>query len=175
VARDNGQYTFAKWEDSSINRTRTITPGSGTTQLLAYYNVTAESTIPALVGNMFKYITPPDSSAIFQVQNRAGIEEIQNGINAFTLHSGPADVPAFYDFHNLKIAFERVWQELFDDDIIKQAKNLYTDLVELGIDPNEYNETSIPPTVAAEFGITQETWSYLSPELRQELYIEVHV
>jgi hypothetical protein len=200
VARDNGQYTFAKWEDGSTERTRTITPASGTTQLLAYYDVAPQSTIPALVGDMFKYLTPPDSSTILQVQNRAGIEDIQTGVNAFTLHSGPADVPAFYDFYNLKIAFEHVWQEVFDGTFIKDVKKLYTDLVELDVDPNDYllsegeidlhppgelfkgggfssqmgataasTDTLIPAAVAGEFGITQETWSYLSSELQQGL------
>lgn len=199
VARDNGQYTFEKWEDGSTDKTRIVTPGPGTTQLLAYYNVAAQSPIPALVGNMFKYVSPPDSSEIFHVQNRAGVEEIQNGVNTFTLHSGPADVPAFYDFHNLKIAFEHVWQELVDDDLKDQVKKQYTELVELGLDPNEYlllqgeieilnvkkfldsisnqiaetskesGETLIPSKVAAEFEITQEKWSSLSLELQQQL------
>lgn len=138
IARDNGQYQFARWEDSSIDRTRTVTLGSGTTQLLAFYNVMSESIITNSVGNMLMNMTSPDSTTIFQIQNRAGAEDIQDGISTFMLHSGPADIPAFFDFHNLKIAFENVWQELFDDGLLKQGKELYSKLVELGLDPNEY-------------------------------------
>jgi hypothetical protein len=94
--------------------------------------------IPLLVEHLVQHMTPPESANIFRVHTRAGLEELQRGVDGFTLHSGPADAPSLHDFHQLKIAFEHVWQELFDDDLKQTCTNLYTDLVELGVDPNEY-------------------------------------
>jgi hypothetical protein len=94
--------------------------------------------IPLLIGNLVNHMTPPESTAIFKVQGRAGIQQVQEGVSGFTLERGPAEAPALHDFHHLQIAFRHVWQELFDEGVIKKGKRLYTDLVELGIDPNEY-------------------------------------
>jgi hypothetical protein len=94
--------------------------------------------IPLLIDNLVKYMSPPESGVILDPQGRAGIGDIKNSVDGLTLHSGPADSPSFFDFHHLQIAFEHVWHELFDNNVIKGAKNLYTDLVELGVDPNEY-------------------------------------
>jgi hypothetical protein len=94
--------------------------------------------VPVLIENLVQYTTPPESATIFDGHTRAGLEEVQKGVNGFTLHSGPADAPALHDFHHLQIAFGHVWQELFDDALIQTGKELYTDLVELGVDPNEY-------------------------------------
>ncbi len=69
---------------------------------------------------------------------RAGLGDVQSGVDSFVLRSGPADTPALFDFHNLQIAFEPVWQELFDPKVTGTAHKLYADLVEAGLDPNEY-------------------------------------
>lgn len=151
--------------------------------------------IPLLVENLVQHMRPPESATIFSVHNRAGVEEIQKDINGFTLHSGPADGPSLHDFHHLQIAFEHVWQDLLDEKLIETGKQLYTSLVELGEDPNEYlidpanndittavamelgtgfaaaaNETAAepPPEVVKAFEITREQWSALSP-YHQEL------
>ena len=94
--------------------------------------------VPILIETLVEHMTPPESATIFTVHGRAGIEEVQEGVNGFALHSGPADAPSLHDFHHLQIAFEYVWQELFDEGVVQTGKELYTDLVELGVDPNEY-------------------------------------
>jgi len=38
-------------------------------------------------------------------------------VNDFSLPKGPAEVPAFYDFHALQIAFDHVLMQLFDEAI----------------------------------------------------------
>src|SRR5690606_6966337 len=45
-------------------------------------------------------------------------------VNEFSLNSGPADVPAFYDFNTLQIAFEHVWKQLFDEEIIQAIQEV---------------------------------------------------
>jgi hypothetical protein len=150
--------------------------------------------IPLLIGKLVGHMTPPESASIFKVQGRAGVEEVQQRVDGFSLHSGPADAPALHDFHHLQIAFEDVWQELFDDNVVQTGKELYTDLVELGVDPNEYlidqseltikprkkkkakedaeDSNSVPPAVVVKvFDITSEQWHVLyEDQLSDELH-----
>ena len=94
--------------------------------------------IPLLIGNLVNHMTPPESTTIFKVQDRALLGDITESVNGFSLERGPAEEPALHDFHHLQIAFQSVWQELFDSDVVNKGKELYVDLVELGLDPNEY-------------------------------------
>jgi hypothetical protein len=151
-----------------------------------------EEEITLYIGKLVKDMTPPESTAIFKVQSRAGVQQVQKSVNGFTLESGPADTPALYDFHHIQIAFENVWHELFDDSMINVAKELYTNLVETGIDPNEYlvdvtnpkeliaylkslHKKTAPPDspdpeeVIQEFDITPEQWGILTDNQRTVL------
>ena len=47
--------------------------------------------IPILVENLVKHVSPPESPSVFSVHSRAGMEDVQQEINEFKLHSGPAD------------------------------------------------------------------------------------
>jgi hypothetical protein len=94
--------------------------------------------IPLYLGNLVSQVSSPESPSIFKVHCRAGVQQVEQSVSGFALKSGPADSPALYDFHSLQIAFEDVWQELFDDGLKKTVKDLYTDLVEVGVDPNAY-------------------------------------
>ncbi|MDO8860305.1 DUF2225 domain-containing protein [Haliea sp. E1-2-M8] len=51
---------------------------------------------------------------------------------SLTLPPGPADVPAFFDFYDLQIAFSPVWQEALDDALIADAEAIYERFVEGG-------------------------------------------
>src|SRR5262249_1850415 len=62
----------------------------------------------------------------------------QGNVDSFLLRSGPADAPALFDFHHLRIAFEPVWQELFDTDTVHTAHEIYSKFAQIGIDPNSY-------------------------------------
>ncbi len=147
--------------------------------------------IPLLIDNLVKHMTPPESATIFSKQGRATIDDLQKTVAGFELHSGPADAPALHEFHHLQIAFDHVWQELFDDDVVQTGKELYADLVEMGVDPNEYlidpseikisvgkkpakkkpgKSASEPPaSVVQSFEITPEQWTALKSEHRNEL------
>jgi hypothetical protein len=140
--------------------------------------------VPLLIGELTQDVTSPESAVVFGLHKTAGLEEVQRGVDGFTLRSGPADAPAVHDFHHLKIAFEHVWQELFDETITDTGKKLYAKLVELGVDPNEYlidaseNKFKLeidnftfaqaavveeaPSKVIKEFDITAEQWTVLA-------------
>jgi hypothetical protein len=109
--------------------------------------------VPAVIQTLFQDLTPPEDATIFTASARAGVNEIQAGVRGFALESGPADAPSFHDFHHLQIAFEHVWQELFDDGLVHHGTELYAQLVELGFDPNEYlsdsNGTGLPGLIKA--------------------------
>lgn len=65
-------------------------------------------------------------------KTRANSRDIEQRVSSLQLHTGPADVPAVYDFHRLRIAFEDVWMELFDGKLRQAAMDLYTHWVNLG-------------------------------------------
>jgi hypothetical protein len=92
-------------------------------------------TIPDFVGRLIGTMTSPEEAVAFGVKPRATQDEVQGEINAFQLRSGPADVPAFYDFHSLQIAFDYVWQKAIDEGVIENTKVLSRQLMDLGGDP----------------------------------------
>lgn len=141
-----------------------------------------------LVGQLIETITPPESRVSFGVRPQVG--DIQANVDGFALRSGPADVPATYDFHRLDIAFESVWQELFDKDALETGHQLYEKFVELGLDPNQYlldstgkpdgkpikqlgkapvEGSSPPPEVTQSFEITQREWQALDTQHQTQL------
>ncbi|MBI5751725.1 MAG: hypothetical protein HZA59_06210 [Hydrogenophilales bacterium] len=80
--------------------------------------------------------------------NPAGsIEELAARLTGVVLPSGPADVTAFHDFHQLQIAFEHVWTEAFDERLKGRVHELYESIVKL------HEEFGVPldlPVEAAE-------------------------
>lgn len=100
---------------------------------------------------------------------------------SITLPPGPADVPAYHDFHNLQIAFKPVWQEALDDGLIADAEAAYERYVEAGGDGlvfwtlliegswlPEILETP-DPVVMRHIEITREEWSALNDEQQATL------
>jgi hypothetical protein len=59
---------------------------------------------------------------------------VQNRVDQLELRGGPADAPAYYDFHNLQIAFDHIWTEAFDQGLVEQLKELYRGVLDLGLD-----------------------------------------
>ncbi|MEU9087465.1 hypothetical protein [Streptomyces sp. NPDC048357] len=77
-------------------------------------------------------IMPPEGPA---PDARATPETMAAEMSGWALTGGPADVPAYHDFHTLQVAFEHVWQEAFDQELLDLAENLYAEVVELGGNP----------------------------------------
>ena len=90
------------------------------------------TSVPDLVGRLVETMTSPEEAVAFGLQTRATAEEIDGTIGGFRLHTGPADVPAFYDFHSLQIALDWVWQKAIDEGVIESAKVLGRQLARPG-------------------------------------------
>jgi hypothetical protein len=88
-----------------------------------------------LIGSM----RPPESAVDFDVTPRADSGELQKSIATFELRSGPSDVTSYHDFTSLRVAFEGVWTELFDEQLGTLGRQLFEECVKLksfaGVDP----------------------------------------
>ena len=132
-------------------------------------------------------------------QHEFTVEQLNTSLPKFKLPTGPADVAAFHDFHNLQIAFRHVWTEAFDDHLREQVEDLYELYVELhdefGMEYAPLTELEeaqgirdflqklagaeatliaelTPPNVTAllaHFGYPRMRWFYLSSNQRNEI------
>ncbi|MQA24507.1 MAG: hypothetical protein GEU94_03360 [Micromonosporaceae bacterium] len=134
---------------------------------------TEPATVEELVHRQADAATPPEVAPGL----RPSLDDVQHGVDDFLLRSGPADGPMLVDFHQLRIAFQSVWQELFDKRVRGSATALYEKIAEAGEDPNDYLSTSggtferlpprklptpkIPSSVVKAFEITDLEWEAL--------------
>ena len=92
------------------------------------------------------------------VAPRASMREIEQSVDGFAIHTGPADVPAVYDFHTIEMAFKSIWQDLFDAKAVHQGTELYRQLVQMGASPdhlfNPNGTLKIVPAVGLVGGLT---------------------
>lgn len=110
---------------------------------------------------------------------------VQKHVEELTLRGGPADAPAYYDFHHLQIAFDHVWTEAFDQDLVEKLKELYREVIAFGSDPvppgypvvvldllSEAERVcqaateDVPPSVIQATGITKPEWNVLTEDQR---------
>jgi hypothetical protein len=103
-------------------------PGTGVEE------VTGED-IPKFVARLMDTMTSPEERVLTALEPRADRAKVEENIRTLSFPPSPADTTAFYDFHNLQIAFEHVWQEAIDEGILDLAEDAYQDIVELGGDP----------------------------------------
>ncbi|MEO8018238.1 MAG: hypothetical protein ABI769_10520 [Pseudomonadota bacterium] len=89
--------------------------------------------LPKFVGRLVNSLVPPNDTG--GAKGRPTSDDVEKAIAGLQLKSGPADVPAFYDFHQLQIAFDFVWQHALDDGIIEATNQLANTLIENGGDP----------------------------------------
>ena len=88
--------------------------------------------------------TSPESHLRYSVADRSGQADVDHAIDTFQLRSGPSDVTSYHDFHNLQIAFQSIWTEMFDGQLGTLGKDLYREFVKLkqfngvdaGVDPS---------------------------------------
>jgi hypothetical protein len=147
----------------------------------------SDSRILTYLDRLVKDIPAPDVVLRPELaRQRADKNAIDKSVNEFSLQKGPAEVPAFYDFNTLQIAFDHVWKQLFDemipnlaftantlgkatsgiDNIVRSAfKNgLLAADVFWAISPVE-----VPPVVARFFDITKEEFNELTFVIRDQL------
>lgn len=143
--------------------------------------------LPRYVARLVDRAPPPDDVLSPQSGRRADRAAIEEAVDQFSLRTGPAEVPAFYDFHVLQVAFEHVWKVLLDEEIVSSAHALnkkyksktgaglaaafprnWTDLVaSAGL--YETVPQSVPADVAAQFDISLQEWTDLSSTHQQKL------
>jgi hypothetical protein len=89
--------------------------------------------LPIFLGRLVRAVEAPEAG--LSGDSRPTQEDVQKGTDAFKLRGGPADVPAVYDFHNLQIAFDHVWQQAIDEQVLSRSQDLAQSLIEAGADP----------------------------------------
>lgn len=57
---------------------------------------------------------------------------VQKNVDQFILQKGPADTPAYYDFHSLQIAFQYVWHQLLDETLVYLSERVNGELKRSG-------------------------------------------
>ncbi|MCI0456212.1 MAG: hypothetical protein L0Z62_04430, partial [Gemmataceae bacterium] len=90
--------------------------------------------LPIFLGRVVRDLTSPEAGLNGNA-TRPTQDDIQEGTDKFGLRGGPADVPAVYDFHNLQIAFDHVWQQAIDEQVLSRSQELAHSLIEAGADP----------------------------------------
>jgi len=95
------------------------------------------------VGRLMETVTSPEEAVLTGLEPRADRQTVDEEIRSLSFGPSPADVPAFYDFHNLQIAFEHTWQELIDQGLINLSEDAFQQIVGLGGDPSQGGTTVI--------------------------------
>ena len=125
---------------------------------------------------------------------RATSDDVTRQVGELELRGGPADVPAFHDFHDLRIAFEHIYAQLEDQDVRQWGESLYGLVIQrygdidglpdrvTGTDELQALLETIrrlsedapifdppPPDVVAMLPTVATAWGRLDPEVQAEL------
>lgn len=90
--------------------------------------------LPKFIQRVVDGVIPPNHGPN-GARGRPTAADVQNNIQGLQLKGGPADVTAYYDFHQLQIAFDYVWQHAIDEGVLETDKALSRTLIERGGDP----------------------------------------
>ena len=82
------------------------------------------------LSELTKHITSPEHNVKFDLSGSSCTESVKNNLADLKLPLGPADVPSYHDFYNLRLAFDNIWTEIFDDELIGAGKQLYEEFVQ---------------------------------------------
>lgn len=120
-----------------------------------------ESDISLYIARQMEHMAAPEGVVNFGVDNKARPEvaEITKHIAGLHLEQGPADSPAYFDFHVLNIAFDHVWKEAVDQGIVKASEALYDQAAVLGQQPKDLRDL---------VGHVQSMMGFLKAEPQQE-------
>lgn len=117
---------------------------------------------------------------------RSDAGTVDASVNNFSLKKGPAELPSFFDFKVLQVAFGHIWKQLVDEAPAELAAEADTLAKERGYSLSFGNAStpqgvlatfnalhtaySNPPhDVAANFDITYEEWNALEPAYQNKL------
>ncbi len=148
------------------------------------------------IAKQMETVSSPEGPLNFGVNTntRADAAQIGSTIADLQLRKGPADTPAYFDFHRMLIAFEHVWQEAMDAGILENAEALYDEVVGTGVASSNLtlldilgnaksswnfviaggppsNQRDDPPVyIIFEFPDVSKVWHILSHEERKTLH-----
>jgi len=143
--------------------------------------------LPTYIGRLLRDMPSPDVVLRPELaQKRPDQAAVEKAVNDFSLQKGPAEVPAFYDFNVLQIAFDHVWKQLFDERIPDLAYTVNTLGQERFGVPNIVSSlfkngrsligtyfaiapVEVPPVVQRFFDITKEEYNDMSVAVREAL------
>lgn len=106
--------------------------------------LTGDELIQFYTSRLLETATTPETEVSGGLTPISNDEKVRDQIKRLSLEKSPADMPAYYDFHNLQLAFEHVWQEAIDEGILNLAEDAYDLIVELGGNPQNQNSGSDP-------------------------------
>jgi len=143
-----------KCRSSKTETANTTTPDGGDIENGASNEIltTSSEQIPHYVAVQMENATSPEQQLaaglpLVSFEKTAKMEDISKNINTI-FEKGPADVPAYYEFHSLKIAFENIWQEAIDAGLISNAEQWYDAVLGNGGNPtNIVQETGTLATL----------------------------
>lgn len=125
ISRDDALRTCLPEGDEPVAENPSPGGGGGETD-------PATSDTDAKVNQLIEAIVPPDE---LRLEGPLKAGEVAGKILGLKLAKGPADVPAYYDFHRLELAFEHVWEDARAHGYIQKARQLYRAAEDLGGDP----------------------------------------
>lgn len=146
-------------------------------------NTVAPEDIPKFVGNLLQQSHDHQQDISLK---RPAPGDVQQSVDKFQLGKGPAETAAFHDFHILHVAFNHVWQQLLDQELValgataesiakKSGKSIQADSnlpptePENYLPPDEKTISTIPPEVLANFDISLQEWKELDETYRTKL------
>ena len=184
-AQETADVKCAK-EHAGLSSTTNQTPALPVTPNAPPDGITNDD-IPGYIGRLLKHMPSPDSVLLPALsEKRADKAEIEKSVNDFSLQKGPAEIPAFYDFNALQIAFEHVWKQLFDETIPNLAytanalgsarfgvPNIVSGLFNNGMSLIGTFYTiapvEVPPVVAKFFDINKDEYNDMAVAIRDQL------
>jgi hypothetical protein len=144
----------------------------------------AEFDLDRLVERLAGPIAAPEQFGIFSQPTRANDTDVDARVQGLSLRSGPADVPAHYQFHSLQIAFDHVWQKAVDEGVLELGRILAAKLADQGGDAvaalsnpgdpiaalrREVRDTSAAMATLAQAGISLQPKRKLAPNQHSEV------
>ena len=91
--------------------------------------------LPVFLGRLMRDLDSPEAGLSGRSVRRPTKDDVQKETDDFELRGGPANRRALYDFHNVQIAFDHVWQQAIDDQVLEHSTQLAHTLIEAGADP----------------------------------------
>lgn len=147
--------------------------------------------VPTYIARQMEHVAAPEGIVNFgvDVRDRASADKVGEHISQLQFEKGPADSPAFFDFHTLKIAFEHVWKEATDQGILTKGEALYDAAVGVGQRPTnlkglltnvlstvrflknepQREKTEPPVEVVFEFPDSVNVWEKMEPNEQKAL------